>query len=190
MADSLPASVEDGHFTYADYLEWEGSERYEIINGEAFMMSSPSVEHQTISGEIFAQLFIFLRGKPCKVFAAPLDVRLFPEEDHSDDTVVQPDILVVCDKSKLSKGSVDGPPDLVVEIISPSNTDKLMFLKFAAYLNAGVREYWVLNPEQKQAQVHVLREGRYISSVYKKDAVIQASILPPFSLDLATIWEA
>jgi Uma2 family endonuclease len=189
MADPLPLSVEDEHFTYADYLKWEGSERYEIINGEAFMMSSPSVEHQAIIRKILVKLAVFLEGKPCEVFPAPLDVRLFPEEDHSDDTVVQPDILVVCDKSKLSKGSVDGPPDLVVEILSPSNTDKLMFLKFAAYLNAGVREYWVLNPEQKKAQVHVLREGHYISSVYEKDALIQASVLPPFGLDLKTIWE-
>jgi Uma2 family endonuclease len=73
----------------------------------------------------------------------------------------------------------------VVEILSPSNIDRLMFLKFDAYLNAGVRKYWILNPEQKKAQVHVLHEGHYISSVYKKDAVIQASMLPSFGLDLA-----
>jgi Uma2 family endonuclease len=189
MSDPLRSLNEDSHFTYADYLEWEGPERYEIINGEAFMMASPTVEHQAISGEIFLQLANFLRGKPCKVFSAPLDVRLFPEEDHSDATVVQPDLLVVCDTSKLSRASVDGPPDLVVEILSPSNTQKLMFLKFESYLNAGVREYWVLDPEQKKAQVHVLQNGRYISSAYKKDGVIQASILPPFSLELATLWE-
>ncbi|MDR2618783.1 MAG: Uma2 family endonuclease, partial [Treponema sp.] len=177
MSDPLRSLNDDSHFTYADYLGWEGPERYEIINGEAFMMSSPTVEHQGMITELLVQFGNFLRGKPCKVFAAPLDVRLFPEEDRSDDTVVQPDILVVCDTSKLSKGSVDGPPDLVVEILSPSNTQKQMFLKFESYLNAGVREYWVLDPEEKKAQVHVLHEGRYISSVYKKDAVIQASIL-------------
>ncbi|MDR2178322.1 MAG: Uma2 family endonuclease [Treponema sp.] len=190
MSDPLQSVNDNSRFTYADYLEWEGPERYEIINGKAFMMASPTVEHQAISGEIYLQLGNFLRGKPCKVFAAPLDVRLFPEEDHSDDTVVQPDILVVCDSSKLSKGSVDGPPDLVMEIVSPSNTQKQMFLKFEHYLNAGVREYWVLDPEEKKAHVHVFREGRYISSVYKKDAVIPVSVLPPFSLDLKTLWES
>jgi Uma2 family endonuclease len=189
MSDPLPSLHEDSRFTYADYLEWEGPERYEIINGEAFLMASPTVEHQAMITELLVQLANFLRGKPCKVFAAPLDVRLFPEEDYSDDTVVQPDILVVCDASKLSKGSVDGPPDLVVEILSPSNTRKQMFLKFESYLNAGVREYWVLDPEEKKAQVHILQEGRYISSVYKKDAVIPVSVLPPLSLDLATLWE-
>jgi Uma2 family endonuclease len=186
-ARSLPS--EDSRFTYADYLEWEGPERYEIVNGEAFMMASPTVEHQAIITELLVQFGSFLRGKPCKVFAAPLDVRLFPEEDRSDDTVVQPDILAVCDRSKLSKGSVDGPPDLVIEILSPSNTQKLMFLKFENYLDAGVREYWVLDPEEKKVQVHVLQDGRYISSAYKKDAVIPVSVLPPFSLDLKTLWE-
>jgi Uma2 family endonuclease len=189
MSDPLRSSIEDSHFTYADYLEWEGPERYEIINGEAFMMASPTVEHQAILRKILVKLDAFLDGRSCEVFSAPLDVRLFPEENRSDDTVVQPDILVVCDKSKLSKGSVDGPPDLVVEILSPSNTQKLMFLKFESYLNAGVREYWVLDPEEKKAQVHVLQNGRYISSAYKKDALIQASVLPPFSLDLAALWE-
>jgi Uma2 family endonuclease len=182
--------LEDDRFTYADYLEWEGPERYELINGEAFMMASPTVEHQAIITELLVQFGNFLRGKPCKVFAAPLDVRLFPREDRSDDTVVQPDILVVCDRSKLSRGSVDGPPDLVIEILSPSNTQKLMFLKFENYLNAGVREYWVLDPEEKRAQVHVLQEGHYISSAYKKDAVVPVSVLPPFSLDLKTLWES
>ncbi|MDR2630448.1 MAG: Uma2 family endonuclease [Spirochaetaceae bacterium] len=190
MSDPVRSLNEHRHFTYADYLDWEGPERYEIINGEAFMMASPTVEHQAILRKILVKLDAFLDGKPCEVFSSPLDVRLFPEEDHSDDTVVQPDILVVCDKSKLSKGSVDGPPDLVVEILSPSNTQKLMFLKFESYLTAGVREYWVLDPEQKKAQVHVLQNGRYISSAYKKDAVIQASILPPFSLNLTALWEA
>ncbi|MDR1443679.1 MAG: Uma2 family endonuclease [Treponema sp.] len=192
MSEPLPLLIDDDddHVTYEDYLEWEGSERYEIINGEAFMMSSPTVEHQTLVRKILVKFDAFLEGKPCEVFPAPLDVRLFPEEDKSDDTVVQPDIFVVCDKSKLSKGSVDGPPDLVIEIVSPSNTQKIMFLKFEAYLNAGVREYWVLDPEEKKVQVHVLREGRYISSAYKKDAVIPVSVLPPFSLDLKTLWDA
>jgi Uma2 family endonuclease len=190
MSDPLEKPVENRHYTYADYLEWEGSERYQLMYGEAFMMSSPTVEHQTISMELAWQFRTFLDGKPCRVFAAPLDVRPFPEETRKDDTVVQPDLLVVCDSDKLSKGSVDGPPDLVIEIMSPSNTQKELFLKFQIYLDAGVREYWVIEPAEKQVQVHVLENGHFISSAYKKDAVIPVSILPPLSIDLKTLWKA
>jgi Uma2 family endonuclease len=189
MSDPLEKPIEAAYFTYADYLSWEGPERYQLIDGEAFMMASPTVEHQSISAEISRQFGNFLVGKPCRVFAAPLDVRLAPKEDLSDDTVVQPDILVVCDRDRLAKGSVNGPPDLVMEILSDSNSRKEMFRKFVHYMNAGVREYWILDPEEKTVQVHVLKEGHYVSSIYQKDAVIPVSILPPFSIDLKTLWE-
>jgi Uma2 family endonuclease len=191
MSDALrlPDEGKDDYFTYGDYLEWDGPERYEIINGGAFMMSSPLVVRQAVSGEIYRQIANFLLGKPCRVFAAPLDVRLFPEDDKSDDTVVQPDILVVCDESKISKGSIDGPPDLVIEVVSPSNTHKLMLLKLQAYIKAGVREYWVLEPEEKRVQVYILEEGRYISSAYSNDDIVPVSVLPPFSLELKSVWE-
>jgi Uma2 family endonuclease len=185
---SLGGNAENRRFTYADYLGWDTPDRFQLLEGELFMMSSPTVDHQTISRELLIQFGLFLRGKPCQVFAAPLDVRLFPREDQSDDTVVQPDILVVCDRTRIGKNSVDGPPDLVIEISSPSNSFGEMFKKFQLYLEAGVREYWIIRPEAKQVQVHVLEEGRYLSSVYHQDAVIPVSILPPFSLDLKTLW--
>jgi Uma2 family endonuclease len=188
MPEALEKEEEKRHFTYADYLEWEGPERYQLLNGEAFMMSSPTVEHQAISMELSSQFAIFLKGKPCKVFAAPLDVRPFPEENRGDDTVIQPDLLVVCNSSKFSKGSVDGPPDLVIEIVSPSNTQRELFLKFQIYLEAGVREYWVIEPLGKKVQVHVLENGHFISSAYKEEAVIPVTILPPLSIDLKTLW--
>jgi Uma2 family endonuclease len=188
MSDPVEKLAEDRLFTYADYLEWEGPERYQLLQGEAFMLASPTVEHQAISMELSLQFARFLAGKPCQVFASPLDVRPFPQEDRKDDTVVQPDLLVVCDSAKLSKGSVDGAPDLVIEILSPSNGQKELFLKFQIYLDAGVREYWVIDGEGKQVQVHVYEDGHYISSVYKEDAVIPVSILPPLSIDLKTLW--
>jgi Uma2 family endonuclease len=181
---------DEGHFTYADYLGWEDTERCQLINGEVFMMSSPTVAHQGISMELSVQFGNFLRGKPCRVFAAPIDVRLFPEEDKSDDTVVQPDIIVVCDRDKIGKGSINGAPDLVVEILSPSTSSKEMFLKFQSYLEAGVREYWMIDPDEKKVLVHILEEGHYVSSSYKSDAVIPLAVLPDFSLELASIWAA
>jgi Uma2 family endonuclease len=125
MSDALRIDYEENQrYTYADYLKWESTERYQLMYGEAFMMASPSVGHQGIVAELVMQFKMFLRGKPCRVFPAPLDVRPFPEEDDSDDTVVQPDLLVVCDRAKLATGSVNGAPDLVIEIASPSNTQK------------------------------------------------------------------
>jgi Uma2 family endonuclease len=179
---------ENGRYTYADYLEWEGPQRYQLFNGEAFQMASPSVIHQGILMELSIQFGSWLRGKPCQVFASPLDVRLFPKEDNSDDTVLQPDLLVVCDKNKIVKGSVNGAPDLIIEIMSPSNTRRELFLKFQYYLEAGVREYWVIEPEEKKVQVHIYERGRYISAIYKDSARISVSVLPGLEIALDDIW--
>jgi Uma2 family endonuclease len=104
----------------------------------AYMMSAPAVAHQVINGELFGQFWYFLKGKPCRIFAAPFDVRLFPRDDGSDDTVVQPSQLVIFDKSKIAGGKAcRGAPDLVIEIYSPSNTGSLMLLKFQKYLKGG-----------------------------------------------------
>jgi len=175
-------------YTYADYLEWEGPERYELYEGEAFMMASPSVAHQALLMELGTEFNIWLRGKPCRVFAAPLDVRLFPKEDKSDRTVVQPDLLVVCDKDKLDKGSVNGPPDLIIEIFSPSNTRGDLFRKFNYYLEAGVREYWVIDPESRSAQVHIYENGHYISSTYSGNDRIPVATLEGFEISLEALW--
>jgi Uma2 family endonuclease len=195
MPAALQQEEEKIRYTYADYLEWDEGERYEILGGEAYMMASPSVFHQTISMKLSTQFQNFLEGKPCRVFAAPLDVRLFPREDNSDDTVVQPDILVVCDESKLADNrSCRGAPDLVIEILSPSNSDILLFLKFQNYLRAGVQEYWLVNPETREVQVHVLDradgEVRYISTAHDAVEAINVTILPGLKIDFTGIWSA
>jgi Uma2 family endonuclease len=190
------ALEKDGtYYTYADYLAWDTDQRYELINGEPYMMSSPTVTHQAISGELFGQFWNFLKGKPCQVFAAPLDVRLFPREDNSDDTILQPDILVVCDAAKLAdKRSCRGAPDLVIELLSPSKTDKAALLKFKQCLKAGVREYWVIDPETQAICVHILgkNEGiwpaHYISAVYDHTEAMEVSILPGLRIDCTGIW--
>ena len=192
MSDALRVDYneENRRYTYADYLDWESTERYQLMYGEAFMMASPSVEHQAMVAELVTQFNLFLRGKPCRVFASPLDVRPFSEADNSDDTVVQPDLLVVCDRTKLAKGSVNGAPDLVIEIASPSNTQKELFIKFQIYLAAGVREYWTIEPEEQQVQVHVYEAGHFISTAYKGNAVVPVTILPGLEIALETIWAA
>jgi Uma2 family endonuclease len=179
---------ENGRYTYADYLEWEGPQRYQLFNGEAFQMASPSVTHQAILMGLSSKFDNWLEGKPCRVFVSPLDVRLFPKEDNSDNTVLQPDILVVCDKNKLVKNSVNGAPDFVIEIMSPSNTHRELFLKFQYYLEAGVREYWVIEPEEKKVLVHIYENGRYISAIYKDNARIPVSVLPGLEIALDDLW--
>ena len=188
--ERVPEYEENHRYTYADYLSWEGPERYQLINGEVFQMASPSIVHQALLMELSLQFGNWLKGKPCRVFAAPLDVRLFPEEDNSDDTVVQPDLLVVCDKDKLSKGPVNGPPDLAIEIVSPSNSHRELFLKFQYYLEAGIREYWVIDPEGKKVQVHIYENGHFISSAYKGNGSVPVTILPGLNINLESLWGA
>lgn len=184
MADAL----QNEFYTYADYLKWDGPERYQLIDGEVFLMASPSVVHQRILMTLSIQFGIWLRGKSCQVFAAPLDVRLFPKEDNSDNTVVQPDLLVVCDEKKLGKGSVNGPPDLVIEIISPTNSQSELFLKFQYYLEAKIREYWVIDPEKKAIQVNIYENGHYISTIYKGNEKIPVTILQGLKITLEDLW--
>jgi Uma2 family endonuclease len=190
MSDALRIDdyMENNRYTYADYLKWEGTERYELLNGEVFQMASPSVEHQTILMDLSMQFGNWLRGKPCQVFFAPLDVRLFPKEDNSDNTVVQPDMLVVCDKDKLGKNSVNGPPDLVVEILSPSNTHSQLFLKFHYYLEAGVREYWIIDPTSKKVQVHIYDNGHYKTTIFKENVCIPVFVLPGLDITFDDLW--
>ena len=171
MSNALRKSdfEDDDYFTYNDYASWQlkEGERFELIDGEAYEMAAPSETHQLISWELFLQIGIYLRGKPCKVFGAPYDVRLFYERDGTDDTVVQPDITVVCDEKKRGKEGCRGAPDFVIEILSPSNTAEEMNRKFIVYMEAGVREYWVVSPEAKTITAFRLKDESYQTSIYK-----------------------
>ena len=154
----------DKQCTYSDYVNWDDDIRCELIAGIPHMMSSPSEAHQAISFELTRQLGNFLMGKPCKAFAAPFDVRL--NANDADDTVVQPDILVVCDMSKLDGKACAGAPDLVIEILSPSSARLDKVIKYRLYQNAGVREYWIVDVETKTVQVCVLKNGEYFMKAY------------------------
>jgi len=181
---------EERRFTYADYKEWEldEGERYELIDGEAFAMASPSARHQAVSRELVGQFYNYLRGKPCQVFYAPFDVRLFYEEDESDDTVVQPDIMVICDKDKIADESCHGAPDLVVEILSPSNTATEMEKKFLLYQEAGVREYWIVDSKNNILKVHCFQDGTILTNTYKSADIVPVAILPGFSIALEQVF--
>ena len=193
MADALEKDYysEKVHWTYADYKEWElkPRERYEIINGEAYAMSAPNALHQSMLMELARQLANFLTGKNCKVYPAPFDVRLFYEEDESDDTVVQPDITIICDKEKRGKEGCLGAPDFVVEILSPSNSAIEMQRKFNLYREAGIREYWVLDGEHKNLIVYLFDNETTTTSTYgEKDRVPVAVLNGMLSVELEPVF--
>jgi Uma2 family endonuclease len=171
-------------YLFSDYESWDDDNRYELIDGKVYLMSpAPSIEHQAISGEVFSQLRNFLRGKPCMAFMAPVDVCLNGKGD-GDDTIVQPDVLVLCDKSKLDKKRVNGAPDMVVEILSPSSASRDSILKMNKYLNAGVREYWIVDPESKKVYTNLLSNGKYILEVYTETDTVPVGILEGCQIDM------
>ena len=187
---------EESRFTYADYRAWElkEGERYELINGEAFAMSGPSTRHQVVSREISGQFYVYLRGKTCQLFTAPYDVRLFYEEDENgkddagDDTVVQPDIMVICDKSRIGPEGCRGAPDLVVEILSPSNKAIEMEQKRSLYRQAGVREYWVVDTQSNRITVYCFKDGAILTKTYESTDTVPVDILPGFGIELGQVF--
>ena len=152
------------HHTYAEYLNWPEDCRYELLDGVAYLMApAPTLEHQDVAGEIYFQLRWALEGKPCRAFIAPVDVRL-PKADEADeriDTVVQPDVLVVCDEAKLDRRGVRGAPDLVVEVLSPATASHDQLLKRRVYERAGVLEYWLVHPADRVLTVYRLVDGQF-----------------------------
>jgi Uma2 family endonuclease len=184
----MPLTREQSRYTYADFLEWDEGKRYEIMDGEAYMMMSPSRLHQETCGNFYYALRSFLEGKTCKVYAAPFAVRLFPAEDLSDDTVVEPDISVVCDSSKLDDRGCNGAPDFIIEIISSSMARYDRIIKFNKYREAGVREYWIVDPEEKAVFTHVLKDGQYTSAVYDDAETVPVTVLPGYGIGLKTVF--
>lgn len=180
-------------YTYADYLEWDEKERVELIDGAPLMMAPPSRKHQEISGEIYRQLANFLRGKGYRVYAAPFGVRLFERaEDGPEDvdTVVEPDITVVCDRDKLDDQGCKGAPDLIVEILSPSAQRRDRLTKLNLYQRAGVREYWIVNPEDRTVQVMLLENGLYrVVDVGTAQDVVKVNSLEGCCLELEKVFQ-
>ncbi len=178
------------HCTYADYLQCPDDARYELIDGEAFLMApAPLVEHQEVAGEVYRQLANQLDGQPCRAYIAPVDVRL-PRGDEADaaiDTVVQPDVLVVCNPAKVDRRGVRGAPDWLLEVLSPSTAAHDQIAKRRTYERAGVREYWLLHPGDRTLTVYVLENGQYgRPEIYELKDATPVGVLPGVSI----AWDA
>lgn len=188
----MPVPAQQPHYNYADYLTWGEDERIEIIDGQAIMMAPPSRVHQEISGEIFRQIANFLEGKKCRVYVAPFGVRLFEkstDRPEDVDTVVEPDISVVCDHDKLDKDGCKGAPDMIIEVLSPSTQRHDRLVKLGLYQRAGIREYWIVNPEDKTVQVFTLQNDLLqLVEVYTAQDIAKVNTLDGCFVELPKVF--
>jgi Uma2 family endonuclease len=199
MVDSpemvLPDPAEP-RFTYGDYVLWQGDERWELIDGRAYLMSpAPTRLHQQVLIRLAVQVARQLQGKPCEVYVAPLDVRL-PRGDEADADVcdvVQPDLVVLCDPAKLDDAGCRGAPDWVVEILSPSTQVRDHVEKRDLYERHGVREYWVVDAARRRVTIY-RRDGAgggfLPGSIEAAEGLMAVGVLPGLTIDWDAVFES
>lgn len=188
---SLPK--ENKKYTYSEYLSWPEDERWELLDGVPCMQAAPSWQHQAVIGNMITQFNNYLQGKSCFAFPAPFDLRM-PDGDEKDEdvkTVLQPDIAVICDKSRLSKTGYYGVPTLVIEVVSPSTSKMDRVLKFNKYEQAGVKEYWIVEPDGKVVSVFTLQNNNRYGrpETYSEENEIKVSVFPELVIDLKAVFE-
>ena len=189
----MPLSREEKKYTYADYLTYPEDERWEIINGIPYLQASPAPIHQETLMELAKQIAVYLTGKTCSIYPAPFCVRLpqgFEKDEKEVKNIVEPDISIICDKSKIDTKGCNGAPDMIIEIISPSSIKKDRFVKFNLYEKAGVKEYWIVEPDQKLVSVFLLQKNQRFSrpEMYTDEDSIYVSIFPDLIINLSTVF--
>ncbi len=181
-------------YTYADYLQWKFEERLELFKGKIFRLAAPNTKHMVVGGNLFVKIKASLSSKSCFVFIAPFDVRLpvkTRKKDNEITTVVQPDLGVVCDKSKIDERGCCGAPDLVVEILSPGNSHKEVQLKYELYEEAGVQEYWLINPVEENIVVFILGDGgRFGGAKMYAGKTISSKAIPGLIINIDEIFKS
>jgi len=191
---SLPK--EDQSYTYADYLSWPEEERVEILGGRPYLQAAPSRIHQKVLSEIHRQIANYLLDRECEVYPAPFHVVLDPDEEYEKETdrkhVLEPDISIICDKEKLDDRGCKGSPDLIIEIVSPSTAKRDKIGKFNIYEQAGVREYWIIEPEDKIVSVFTLQNNRRFGrpDLYTEENQVSVSIFEDLIIDLKMVFRA
>lgn len=177
-------------YTYLDYLKWQFKERVELIKGKVFKMSpAPNTSHQKVSMNLTRAFLKDFVGKSCTIFSAPFDVRLPIPKAGKDTTVVQPDLCIICDESKLDARGCDGAPDLVVEILSPGNSRHEMDTKFGLYEESGVKEYWIVEPAEKAIFVYSLQNGSYVGlRPFVEGMRVESPLFPQLEVDVADVF--
>ena len=183
----------DAYHTYGDYLRWDDDRRWELIDGVAYAMApAPNWRHQELAGEVFRQIATQLKDKPCRPAIAPLDVRL-PKAEESDeaiDTVVQPDVMIVCEPGRIDRRGVRGAPTFVLEVLSPSSASHDQIRKRQVYERAGIREYWILHPIDGVLTIHRLgSEGAFLPPEFvEASGPVALSSVPGLSVDFTGLY--
>lgn len=187
MKDNLARDLEPKRISYDELLKFDDEKRYELIDGIPYLMASPRVSHQDVLMEIAYQLKSYLKGKRCRAFISPLDVKLSGEpDDKKEFNVVQPDVMVVCDQNKITEKNIQGAPDLAIEILSPTNASHDRLLKLNLYQKFGVKEYWIVSIEEQSISVFILNDENVytIPKAYYLDEVVKINVLEECYIDL------
>lgn len=178
-------------YTYADYLMWRFQERVELIRGKLYKMSpAPARRHQKISRKLTFLIESYLQEKQCELYTAPFDVRLPLENMNNPFTVVQPDLCVICDLNKLDDQGCNGAPDFIIEISSPRTAQKDVHEKYEIYQESGVREYWIVAPEDEMVDVFLLNEeNKYIhAGKFANQDKLKVNIFNDLEIDLTKVF--
>lgn len=181
--------------SYEEYMALVDSsdQRYELIDGEIYLLASPGFNHQVVVQEIAGHFYNYFKGKSCRSLTAPLDVRLFgyATKFEEDPNIVQPDVIVICDENKVNKDNkYEGIPALVVEVLSPSTKGKDMVTKLNLYMKSGVLEYWIVNLENKSIFQYSFSQDRDIESLmsHKSGDTIKSTVFEGLGIALQDIF--
>jgi Uma2 family endonuclease len=179
-------------YTYADYLTWRFKEMVELIKGKLYIPSpAPAERNQRLVTNLTIEIGSFFKGKACRVYVAPFDVRLVKADTNDSEvsTVVQPDICVICDSNKIDEKGCAGAPDLIVEILSPASSKKDLNEKFKLYEENGVQEYWVVFPDSNAVNQYVLTNGVYEqTSTLGRNDTLRSVVFPDLVIDLKQVF--
>jgi len=180
MVTSIDELDLDKKYSYADYLQWDLGEQVELIKGKVFRMSpAPSRQHQLISTRLLRLILPKFSDKSCEVYHAPFDVRLYSATEAETFTVVQPDICVICDLTKLDERGLKGTPDLIIEILSPSTSQKDRGEKYHLYQEAEVKEYWIVDPVRGCIEQYEFKDGKFtLHKTHFAHGYIQSVVFP------------
>lgn len=181
-----PALAQTKVYTENDYYNLPEDARAELIGGQFYDMSAPSRMHQEISAELLTVIRQYIKSKDgsCKIYAAPFAVKLF-EEDET--TIVEPDISVICDHNKLTERGCAGAPDWIIEIISPGNPEHDYIYKLQLYADAGVREYWIVDPHKERIFVYYLEQAKFEVETFTFHNIVKANIYDDLFINFSDI---